>query len=551
MAAAETDHPDCGAFDFAALDAAQALRLREGAFQIQSRAQGSDAVLPGKQVGYRRKQAKEERDGTGVEEQAAFTPPARPSRPPVSAEAAMRRRWWIAGDAFVEMLIKMRTEFIEGKGYMQGMQCLLGNPPKGQVSWTGGDNLAFDDFAAGLLYDTREALQPKPGCGVEEVQRLSALLRRLEGYVAGETHNMKAENDWTAQPEAFGRASWSAAAKAKANPGFAALARPDTDALPMGGFGTGRRFLLFVGLPLALYCADCPHLYTVLQRLRALGNSDGPLVTPQNLRTSLDCDGRPYSVLIYALMAALQALDGARPPSPGGSPFAGLEPIAPRGGALMFRGLWVAETVDEHWADHSWAFNSFSRSIDGVLSVLNFYALAEGSAAKDLAHSNAHILLLVANLQSKDGGSRWAYPVQLFAGGESSFPASVEQEVLVPPFTRYFFETDLEVCTSQAPEERLRRLQTLAKKWRIDLTKDAAGLQQLLEGNAGHRRGLTALTRPLRVTVRFIRTIEPLFNMRELLNASASLDSSNKRLLNFPSAKRAATAVRLSNLQFA
>merc|ERR1712100_452758 len=119
---------------------------------------------------------------------------------------------------------------------------------------------------------------------------------------------MKAENDWTSQPDAFGKASWTAAAKASAPPGFFLPEGPE--ALPMGGFGAGQRFLLFVGLPFALYCADCPHLYTVLHRLRALGNTDGPLVTSQNLRTSLDCDGRPYSVLIYALVAAMQALDG-------------------------------------------------------------------------------------------------------------------------------------------------------------------------------------------------------------------------------------------------
>eukprot|EP00930_Biecheleria_cincta_P095444 TRINITY_DN87405_c0_g1_i1.p1 TRINITY_DN87405_c0_g1~~TRINITY_DN87405_c0_g1_i1.p1 ORF type:complete len:548 (-),score=70.31 TRINITY_DN87405_c0_g1_i1:64-1707(-) len=546
---AVTDPPDLGAFDFSALDAAQALRLREDVAHDQSRAQGKPLGLPGKQVGRQRKHAKEDTGGKDVEDHAGFTPPARTLKPAVSAETAMRRRWWIAGDAFVQMLIAMRTEFVEGKGYMQGLQCLLGNPPKGQVPWTGGDNLTFDDFAAGLLYDTREALQSKPGCSMEDVQRLMSLLRRLEGYVVGETHNMKPENDWTSQPEAFGRASWAAAAKAKATPAFSSREGPS--ALPMGGFGAGQRFLVFVGLPLALYCADCPHLYTVLQRLRALGNADGPLVTPQNLRTSLDCDGRPYSVLIYALVAALQALDSARPPSPFGSPFAGLEPMAPRGGALMFRGLWVPEIVNEHWADHSWAFNSFSRSIDGVLSVLNFYALAEGSAAKDLAHRDAHILLLVANLTSREGGSRWAYPVQLFAGGESSFPASVEQEVLVPPFSRYFFEPDLEVCTSQAPEERLRRLQAVAEKWRISLTQDAVGLQQLLEGKAGHRRGLSALTRPLRVTVRFIRTIEPLYAMRELLNAGAAVDCAKMRLLKFPAAKSTAKGARREYMQVA
>eukprot|EP00931_Biecheleriopsis_adriatica_P102475 TRINITY_DN77440_c0_g1_i1.p1 TRINITY_DN77440_c0_g1~~TRINITY_DN77440_c0_g1_i1.p1 ORF type:complete len:211 (-),score=39.15 TRINITY_DN77440_c0_g1_i1:15-647(-) len=191
--------------------------------------------------------------------------------------------------------------------------------------------------------------------------------------------------------------------------------------------------------------------------------------------------------------------------------------------------------VDEHWAEHSWAFNSFSRSVEGVLSVLNFYACAEGCPAKNLAKKDAHVLVLVARL-GKEGGGRWAYPVQLFAGGEFSFPASVEQEVLVPPFTRYVFEAGVEASSSQSEEERTSRLQSLEQRWALQLSEEAPGLSQLLAGEVGHRSGFVALGRSPRVTVRFVRQMEPAYPMRELLSAAVqdSPTSARRRLLNFP-----------------
>ncbi|CAJ1444731.1 unnamed protein product, partial [Effrenium voratum] len=57
----------------------------------------------------------------------------------------------------------------------------------------------------------------------------------------------------------------------------------------------------------------------------------------------------------------------------------------------------------------------------------------------EVAAKDAHILILVARLSS-----RWAFPVQFFAGGENAFPASIEQEVLVPPFCKYHLEPGTE-----------------------------------------------------------------------------------------------------------
>ncbi|CAK9063951.1 unnamed protein product [Durusdinium trenchii] len=234
----------------------------------------------------------------------------------------------------------------------------------------------------------------------------------------------------------------------------------------MGGF-SGQRHLLFVGLPLALYCSDCPHLYQVLQRMRGLASLDEGAPTAETLRQKLDHDGRPYSVLVYALMAAWQALFVVRHCG------ISLEPLAPKGGALIFRGLWVPEEVDEHWAEHTWSFNSFSRSVEGVLSVLGFYGNATGSAAEALAMKDAHILILVARFQSEAGGGRWALPVQLFGGGENAFPASIEQEVLVPPFCKYHFLPQLQVCSTDDLAERQKRIQLLEQRWSLSLEQAA------------------------------------------------------------------------------
>ncbi|CAE8611079.1 unnamed protein product [Polarella glacialis] len=447
----------------------------------------------------------------------------------------MRRRWWIACEAFVQMLVLMRKEFTAGRGWMEGMRRLLDDPPKGQVSYTAGDHLGFDEFVAALMHDVHVALQPRPGRSQAEGARLASLISRLESFVTNETRFLSAESDWTSHPEAFGKASREAAAKANK-----ATSSGASDEFPLGGFGLGRRHLLFVGLPVALYCTDCPHLYQLLHRLRGLTFSERP-ATAKSLRSALDYDDRPYSVLVYALMAGLQALHASRLP-PGGfegiGVSGGLEALAPNGEALIFRGLWVPEVIDEHRAEHSWAFNSFSRSIEGVLSVLNFYACASGSEARELAKQHSHLLLLVARFRGNDGGSQWAFPVQLFAGGEFSFPASVEQEVLVPPFSRYYFENDLEVSSSQAQEVRSQRLKALEERWAgVQIEKDAAGLLSLLAGETVHLSGFLSLGRPPRITVRFVRLIEPAAPIRELFGAvakQADLGTASKRLLNFP-----------------
>lgn len=448
--------------------------------------------------------------------------------PSIPLSVRLRRRWWITSEAFVDMLGHMRNSFIGGKEFMEAMWNLMLDPPKGQKPFTGGDSLTFDHFAAALLYDTQDALQPKPGLPVKEVENLTKLLQRLEGFVNSETNTLQQQWDWTLNPQSFGPECWRAAQQAQvAFPGKI----PANTSLPMGGFN-GQRHLLFVGLPLALYCSDCPHLYQVLHRMRAVANVDDAPATAKSLRKKLDYDGRPYSVLIYALMGALQALSSLRYCG------TGLEPLAPKGGVLIFRGLWVPEVIEEHWAEHSWAFNSFSRSIDGVLSVLGFYANATGSAAEALATKDAHILLLVARgNHGEANGARWAFPVQLYAGGENAFPASIEQEVLVPPFCKYHFERDLEVSSLDEAEEQRRRLQLLESRWSLSLQQEAPRLLQLFESDAfAHQKGFMFVKERVRLTIRFIKEIEPVLHLRDLLRAPSSGCSSMQRyrLLHFP-----------------
>eukprot|EP00913_Durusdinium_trenchii_P022769 g21376.t1 len=86
--------------------------------------------------------------------------------------------------------------------------------------------------------------------------------------------------DWSLKPEVFGKACWDAAAAAQV--AFPGKVRA-SNKYPMGGF-SGQRHLLFVGLPLALYCSDCPHLYQVLQRMRGLASLDEGAPTAETLR---------------------------------------------------------------------------------------------------------------------------------------------------------------------------------------------------------------------------------------------------------------------------
>ncbi|CAL1170236.1 unnamed protein product [Cladocopium goreaui] len=174
--------------------------------------------------------------------------------------------------------------------------------------------------------------------------------------------------------------------------------------------------------------------------------------------------------------------------------------------------------------------SSSEHNDDFLDSLLGFYANATGSAAEAEA-------MVARGSHGEANGARWAFPVQLYAGGENAFPASIEQEVLVPPFCKYHFEKDLEMTTLDEAEERRRRLQLLESRWSLSLQQEAPRLMQLFENDAfAHQKGFMLVKERVRLTIRFIKEIEPVLHLRDLLRAPSSGCSSMQRyrLLHFP-----------------
>ena len=184
--------------------------------------------------------------------------------------------------------------------------------------------------------------------------------------VVFEGHSSKdLSHDWTIRPGAWGQETREVARRLGA-----------TEMPPFDGFMHMKRGLLFVGLPLRLYLADSPHLYELLRRMRGLQG-----VAPEAVRQQLD-EGQPYGVLVFALLAALQALHASRLQGKrGGSGAMGLDAFCATArrtegddfvvqgvsdSRLIFRGIWVGSRIDEFRAKYTWSFNSFSRSVDGV-----------------------------------------------------------------------------------------------------------------------------------------------------------------------------------------
>ncbi|CAE7852868.1 unnamed protein product [Symbiodinium microadriaticum] len=310
-----------------------------------------------------------------------------------------------------------------------------------------------------------------------------------------------------------------------------------------------KRGLLFVGLPLRLYLADSPHLYELIRRMRSLADpAIAGEVSVSNVRKVLDADGCPYSVLVYGLMAGLQALHSARLTGKrGGTGAQSLDALSATARLtgehqfevkeiadncpLIFRGIWVPNRIDEHTAAYTWSFNSFSRSMEGVLWVLDFYAVENtgNQSVASLAWQESHVLIYVARFNA--ASSTWAFPVQFFNSGMA---ADVEKEVVLPPFVHYDFEllhgSLYEVRSTMSTAMKTAALMGLERLWGISLAEHAPQLLQLLEG-----RGTSAfpgLNRNLRVTVRFIKQIELCKPLQDIMT-SASGPPENL-LLAFP-----------------
>eukprot|EP00747_Dinoflagellata_sp_TGD_P046783 gnl/TRDRNA2_/TRDRNA2_144630_c0_seq1.p1 gnl/TRDRNA2_/TRDRNA2_144630_c0~~gnl/TRDRNA2_/TRDRNA2_144630_c0_seq1.p1 ORF type:complete len:403 (+),score=56.10 gnl/TRDRNA2_/TRDRNA2_144630_c0_seq1:27-1211(+) len=329
---------------------------------------------------------------------------------------------------------------------------------------------------------------------------------------------------------------------------------------PFGGFGFTKRCLLFVGLPLTLYISDSPHLYNLVRRLRglALPHQEKP-VNPATIRAALDHDGHPYAVLVYAIIAALQALHISRLPKGrryGAMGLEGLSATAVSMGStfgmsmtssmkvasgaagdsnLIFRGIWVPPAIDMHLASFSWSVNSFSRSLQGALWVLDFYADEKGGdpVTAALAHNHCHILIYVSRFYV--ASAKWVFPVQLFSAGIAS---EIEKEVIVPPFVHYEFETAevkdekiAAISTRHTYEARKAMLEEIEKRWDMQFEKQAPLLLRLLLLREYTSLGLHVKSAPT-VTVLFVNNIKPAEPIRELFGDE--FQTPEETLLAFP-----------------
>mmetsp|Transcript_4630 Transcript_4630/g.17413 ORF Transcript_4630/g.17413 Transcript_4630/m.17413 type:complete len:516 (-) Transcript_4630:72-1619(-) len=290
--------------------------------------------------------------------------------------------------------------------------------------------------------------------------------------------------------------------------------------------------LPLIFLPLGLYVHTTLHLYELLARLQvcAPGSQDSkpghacgtpPIDGAAHLRGALDRDDRHYSLLAFAVTAALQTLHFARdvhlasfpvellassPPGPEGQPNG--YPMMSREALpklqVLYRGMWIGGEVDEERACYQYSFQSFSREASGMAKVLAFYAGVASSPPTILAAEHRHALVLVARTALLAKGSL-GMPVQLFDGPREH---GSELEVLFPAFVRYEFEEDLRLSSqdfcsgSQRGESILGQLQ---ERWDGVQLPDL--LLCLLRGGLvpAELRTLQAL-RP-RITVLFVRSI--------------------------------------------
>eukprot|EP00747_Dinoflagellata_sp_TGD_P041386 gnl/TRDRNA2_/TRDRNA2_141452_c0_seq2.p1 gnl/TRDRNA2_/TRDRNA2_141452_c0~~gnl/TRDRNA2_/TRDRNA2_141452_c0_seq2.p1 ORF type:complete len:399 (+),score=54.47 gnl/TRDRNA2_/TRDRNA2_141452_c0_seq2:74-1198(+) len=327
----------------------------------------------------------------------------------------------------------------------------------------------------------------------------------MESHVETETVHLGPARVWTREPKAVREKS-------------SAVTAAESHEMLLERVSEHQRHVLFVGLPLALYVRNTPHLYQVIDRLRSvrLASKKG-----ESFREVLDAKGKPYSFLVYAIMGALQTLYAVSLNSIRAA--RGLEELAPlqnspcedstdSAGSLMFRGIWVPDEIDEAAAKFQWSFNSFSRRVEGVCHVLNFYAGAEDSPTARVAALSNHVLLLIARRATAAAGGPaavggdWAFPVQFFNTPEAG---KIEQELLVPPFAAYTFET-IELHSQewqQRPREARRKLASLEERWALRnglILKEAPLLDSLLQGSAAPFASWSCQPR---ITVRFVRRI--------------------------------------------
>ncbi|CAE7527132.1 unnamed protein product [Symbiodinium sp. CCMP2456] len=307
--------------------------------------------------------------------------------------------------------------------------------------------------------------------------------------------------------------------------------------------------MVFVNVPLGVYVRNSPHLYEMLSRMRCL-QKDSAVGSVKQMLAILDADGHSYSVLVYAVIAAMQVLfQVARARTPA---VWKLQELWPLNGStldswsclscekLMFRGIWVPQEVDEAAATWQRSFNSFSREVDGVRKVLRFYAKSRGTSIATLAQKDQHILLFVARrIRQED----WAFPMQFFSWHESR-EGSLERELVLPPFAAYDFESDLEVSSRMPGIIRAEKMSILQQRWGLPAKFFDTEVPKLMRWLGDPKSMLLhdLLGSPPQITVRFVRKVTLADPVRCLLEADVP------SLLQFPQCWRVVGGEQMGGL---
>ncbi|CAE7394743.1 SKI2 [Symbiodinium sp. CCMP2456] len=317
-----------------------------------------------------------------------------------------------------------------------------------------------------------------------------------------------------------------------------------------------------VYLPLVMYVRNTVHLYEMLERLKAQASGAGQ----GRLRALLDAKGTaresPYSWLVFSIVGALQTLYHARaaaekrggcdafplellassPPqtvwiqdgvewSPSHGSHAGAfqrkqvvncEPMKPlgtlrKGDGLMYRGIWLPADADEDTIRYQYSFQSFSRSIEGVMRVLRFYSGVASTKAGEAARAG-HILMYIGRDYAS---SPWVTPVQLFDGPKRKAGDS-EQELLLPPFIAYEFEEEYSVDSDMELPEKQMRIGELEESWGVRLPEH---LTHFVYGLLPHLNNsqVSSPAGGFRVSLRFLRRAEPAKAVSQLLQDTTQL----------------------------
>uniref|UniRef100_A0A7S4QMX8 Uncharacterized protein n=1 Tax=Alexandrium monilatum TaxID=311494 RepID=A0A7S4QMX8_9DINO len=260
------------------------------------------------------------------------------------------------------------------------------------------------------------------------------------------------------------------------------------DAWPFDAHGGSLTVLLLVWLPLAFYVRNTVHLYEMLERLQLRAphmegafQADAGMDGAEALRAMLNRDDRHYAYLLFAVVAALQtlrlagerlgrrgalALLGSSPPGNCVNGYPMGDPGEWPDSQLLFRGIWVGPEVDEERARFQYSFQSFSRDLVGMATVLSFYAGVGGSTAQRIASTHRRVLIFVVR-------AWWfqedclALPVQFFDGPQQF---DSEREVLLPPYVQYRLEDDLSLCSDDFPlgvpsKSAVEKLEKLERRW--------------------------------------------------------------------------------------